>query len=741
MLNYSVDLEKLFQQCNELYTAYPVDISSILRNLDERKKEHPEFGELRRKAMIYEIGVKECDVHIFPESPFYAEVISGRERNSVTSSFPPGPGIASWMMNQNKEFAENFLKWSREYRKRDLFAGEMYTDCAHHYADAERVIRLGYRGIKKEAEACRPVTKREKEFVESVKIACDSMCCLGERFSRKAEELLETEKEERSRRNLELIARTAYRVPACPAQTFYEALAAVWFVREMCNTFEGMGFAVLGHLDRLLYPFYERDLREGRIDRNSAKELILCFLALTDARWDLTDIPGGTNATVMIGGTDSDGKVIFNDVTRMFIEAFQENNLANPKLQARVSPAHPREYLEMIGKLAGKGSNVLSVFNDPVIIDAQKRQGKKERDCYSYLAGGCQELVLQNEVNCRANVYLNLPQMLLMQFHPENWKFTEEDGLFLKHLESSWDFEEFYQRYRQNMRMIFQQIAVSFNKFEGQWRYYNPCPMFSMLMSGCIPRMMDVSEGGADYNTNNFGVSGLGTLIDSLYAIKYLVYEEKRLSLYQLIQILDHNFEGHEVLRQYILNRIPKYGTADKEIMEFSARAAEDVAAALPGLVSGHGGNYEPSLFSFYAYSWLKENTGATPDGRLAGHTLSRGINPSESTGGIDAATLTYAQKSMDYGRYPGGAVIYMDLPVTKTGVDCNIYRDVIYYFMENGGSVMDFNVVDRRQLLEARKDPENHKNIIVRVCGYSAPFWSLDKDMQDEVIARTQRE
>ena len=140
-----------------------------------------------------------------------------------------------------------------------------------------------------------------------------------------------------------------------------------------------------------------------------------------------------------------------------------------------------------------RSSNVLSVFNDPVIIDAQKRQGKKERDCYSYLAGGCQELVLQNEVNCRANVYLNLPQMLLMQFHPENWKFTEEDGLFLKHLESSWDFEEFYQRYRQNMRMIFQQIAVSFNKFEGQWRYYNPCPMFSMLMSGCIPRMMDVS--------------------------------------------------------------------------------------------------------------------------------------------------------------------------------------------------------------------------------------------------------
>ena len=212
------------------------------------------------------------------------------------------------------------------------------------------------------------------------------------------------------------------------------ALAAVWFVREMCNTFEGMGFAVLGHLDRLLYPFYERDLREGRIDRNSAKELILCFLALTDARWDLTDIPGGTNATVMIGGTDSDGKVIFNDVTRMFIEAFQENNLANPKLQARVSPAHPREYLEMLGKLAGKGSNVLSVFNDPVIIDAQKRQGKKERDCYSYLAGGCQELVLQNEVNCRANVYLNLPQMLLMQFHPENWKFTEEDEIGRAHV-------------------------------------------------------------------------------------------------------------------------------------------------------------------------------------------------------------------------------------------------------------------------------------------------------------------
>ena len=740
MLNYSVDLEKLFHQCGELYASYPADVSGLLKKLDESKKEHPEFGELRQKAMIYEVGARECELYLFPECPFYAEVISGRERNSVTSSFPPVPGIASWMMNQNKEFAESFLSWSQEYRERDLFAGEMYTDCAHHYADVERVIRLGYRGIKKEAEACEPVTKREKEFIESVKIACDSMCLLGERFSRKAEELLKTEKEERCRRNLRLIANTAYRVPAEPPQTFYEALATVWFEREMCNTFEGMGFAVLGHLDRLLYPFYERDLREGRIDRNSAKELILCFLALTDARWDLTDIPGGTNATVMIGGTAPGGKAIFNDVTRMFIEAYWENDLANPKLQARVSPAHPQEYFELLGKLAGKGSNVLSVLNDPVIIDAQIRQGKREKDCYSYLAGGCQELVLQNEVNCRANIYLNLPQMLLMQFHPEDWKFTEKDGLFLKHLESSRDFEEFYQRYMQNIRMIFQEIAVNFNRFEGQWRYYNPCPMFSMLMNGCIPRMMDVSEGGADYNTNNFGVSGLGTLIDSLYTIKHLVYEEKKLSLYQLIQILDENFEGHEVLRQYILNKIPKYGTTDRGIMEFSARAAEDVASALPRLVSGHGGNYEPSLFSFYAYSWLKENTKATPDGRLAGLPLSRGINPSESTRGIDAATLTYAQKSIDYGRYPGGAVVYMDLPVTKTGVDSNIYRDVICYFMENGGSVMDFNVVDRRQLLEAREDPENHKNIIVRVCGYSAPFWSLDREMQDEVIARTQR-
>lgn len=740
MLEYEVNIDALFRQCDELYKTYPVNVERQIEQLDAKASEQPEAGVFTRKSWIYETGARKCDIHIFPESPFFAEVITGRERNSVTSGFPPNPGIASWLMNSQPDFLEEFNEWRRPYNEKDLMSGTMFTDCAHHYADVETILTSGYLGIRKQAEAAKPVTARETDFIRSVITACDCMCEIAGNFARKAEELLKTETDPRYRRNYRLIADTAGRVPANPPETFYEALCTIWFAREMCNTFEGFGFAVLGHLDRLLYPYYERDIREGRLSREAAGQLILCFLALTDARWDLTDIPGGTNATVMIGGSEPDGALIYNEVTKLFIEAFLRADLANPKLQARVTCGHPAEYFELLGRLAGKGSNVLSIFNDPVIIKSHTLAHKKEEDCYHYLAGGCQEITLQNEVNCRAYAYVNLPQMLLLQFHPEQWGFMKKDNIFLTPVLSSFDFEEFYRRFLFNYTALFQGISMGYNRFEGRWRDYNPCPLFSLMMDPCVERMLDVSEGGAFYNTNSLAMAGFGTLVDSLYTLKVMVFEQKRISLPEFVRILDQNFEGEEQLRQYILNKIPKYGSDSEEVRAFAAKIAKDIAGCIHPLANGHGGYYEASLFAFYSYSWLKEHTGATPDGRLAGKELSRGVNPSESTAGIDAAALAFAQNSMDYTRYPGGAVVYMDLPITKNHIQNNVYADIILYFIQNGGCIMDFNVINREQLIEAQKDPENHKNIIVRVCGYSAPFYSLSKDMQDEIINRTQR-
>ena len=739
-MKYRFDREALMRQCGALYAAYPADVSRQEAILDGMDLAQPGADAFARKAMIYKAAAEHCEVRLFPACPLFGEVVTGRERNSVTGGFPPQPGLGSWLMRRDPEFERAFRAWREPYNASGVFEGVMFTDAAHHYADCERVMRLGFEAIRGEALRRGGASSRARSFLDGVAAACECACRITERFAERAEEMRMEEPDEAFRHNLAMIARAARRVPRHPAESFHEALCVIWFVRELCNALEGFGFAVLGHVDRLLIPYYERDLAAGRIDREEAKELIACFLAMTDARWDLTDLPGGTNAAVIIGGCDEGGRAVFNEVTSMVLEVMCEQPLSNPKIQARFSKAHPPEYFDLVGKLAQKGGNVLSIFNDDVVIAAHVAQGKAPEDCNLYLAGGCQEIVVHGEVNCRAFVYVNLPQLLTAQLMADDFAFLWAEGAPPVPLDSAPDFDRFFERFEGNLALMLQSLASCFNRFEGRWRTYNPCPLFSATMPGCVENGLDASEGGAKYNPSSFGMAGLGTLIDSLYAIKVLVYDRRRLGLEQFIDIVRRNFEGEEALRQEIVNRLPKFGQDDPDIAAFAERVLSCVGRGARGMVNGHGGRYECSLFSFYSYAALGDRTGTTPDGRLAGRPLSRGVNPSESSRGIDAATLLSAQRAMDYRGAPGGAVVYMDLPLSRQVADGSLYASVIRYFLENGGSMLDFNLVSREELLEAKCDPENHRNLIVRVCGYSAPFYSLSGQMQDEIIGRAQR-
>ena len=264
--------------------------------------------------------------------------------------------------------------------------------------------------------------------------------------------------------------------------------------------------------------------------------------------------------------------------------------------------------------------------------------------------------------------------------------------------------------------------------------------MFSATMTDCIDNHLDVSQGGARYNSSSFSLIGIGTLIDSLYAVRQAVYDEKKLSVDELAQVLDQNFEGREPLRQYLINRVPKYGKDDPAMMAFSGRVFGDLSRRASNIPNGRGGYFEASLFAFYFYETLKGRTIATPDGRLAGTRLSRGCNPSESTESIDAATLLNSVKAVDYAGYPGCAVLYMNLPVTYGKASADEMRYIMDGFLRVGGNVMDFNVVNTELLRKAQQEPDRYRNLVIRVCGYSAPFLVLSKELQDEIIARNNR-
>lgn len=744
MVEYKFYKEQYFQETEAVYSKYPTDVSYMEKFLNETAVKHPDASSFQKKTWIYKIAAEYAEVILFPSSPFYAEIDTGRERNSVTASFPPQAGIGCWLMKQYPNFVSEYGRWSSHYGEAGVMNGPQFMDAAHHYANCEMVIQYGLTGIKHHAEERlqkSDLNEHQKDFLRCMTSVCDSLIRIGERFSEKAKRMLQDESDKMHRIVLEKIADTACRIPAFPAETFYEAMCAVWFTREMCNALDGLGFAVIGHLDRILNVYYERDIREGRLTREEAQEYMDCFVSMTDARWDLkADLPGGTNADIIIGGCDQEGKVVYNEVSRMIIESYRKYRFANPKLQARISKEHPADFLERLGGLAGMGLNVLSVFNDDVIIEANRKRGKKLEDCRLYLAGGCQEICLSNEVNSRAYTYLNLVQMLNGSLFPEYWnQVFKQDGLQFIPATNARSFEEFYNIVMENYRNELNMFVRKYNEFGSWWKIINPSLFFSATMPSCTEKAMDVSEGGAVYNTDNFAATGIGTVIDSLYGIKTVVYDRKIVSLDIMLQALQNNFQENELLRQYLRHKVPKF-CRDSEVTEFGKKVMHDLAERLGGQQNYRGGYFEPSLFAFYSYDWFKNTTMASADGRSLGTGLSRGVNPSETTENINIATLLHSLKGLDYTEFPGGAVTYMDIPLTYSTPKPELFASVIRVFCENGGSVMDFNVIKKEELLAAQKNPESHRNIVVRVCGYSAYFHTLTAEMQNEVIERTQR-
>lgn len=732
--------EKKFREESEaFYQTYPADVSNLEAELDGRYQTTGPVSALIQKKWTYDIISHKCPVKVFRYCPFYSEIVTGRERNSIASAFPPIKGLGSWTLRSHYPI-EEFDDWRKPYVESDLIFADMMVDHSHHYANVETVMKKGFKGIKEEALIQTDKDQYEKEFLEAVISACDAAMLLGDRFAEEARRLADVEQEGDIKEQLVKMAETAHKIPRYPAETFYEALCSLWFTRELATSLDGSGFAVMGHYDRLLYPFYERDIKEGRLSRDEAQNLMDCMILITDARWEHNENTSGTNASLVIGGCNAKGELIFNDVTELILNSYIKYPVASPKLQARISATHPRKYKEMLGKIAALGRNALSILNDDVLIEAHHRMGKRLEDCRLYLAGGCQEPVLSEECNSRAFMYINLPQLMNGMFFPQELDFWTGEDIRPRPLDNCKNFEQFYENVIYNFSRFVFACAGHYNHFENIWAKVNPMPLFSSMFAECIENKRDVSAGGARYNSSSFSLVGIGTFIDSLFAVKQAVYEEKNIKMEEMVSLLRDDFAGNEEKRLYLMNKVSKYGQDNPELSMFAARVFEDLAQHSSGMPNARGGYYEASLFAFFFYDTMRKNTWATPDGRHKGKRVSRGCNPGESTENIDIATLLQSLRGIDFKDYPGCGVTYMEMPISKDKLNIETFVDILDGFVQCGGNAMDFDVVDKDALLEAKKYPDSYRNLIVRVCGYSAPFISLSEELQDEVIERALR-
>ena len=414
----------------------------------------------------------------------------------------------------------------------------------------------------------------------------------------------------------------------------------------------------------------------------------------------------------------------------------------NPKLNARISPRHPLEYFRLLADLTAAGTNVVAIFNDDVVIEANVRMGKAVEDCRLYVGGGCQENMLQNtEINSRASIYLNLAQVFLMGFFPEQWAwFTEGEDIEIVPYEEASTFDELRQRFFANLEAICNNHIDARNATEQEGWWSNPCPLHSSAIDDCIENASDMMANGTRYAGASVSLIGVGTLVDSLQAVEHIVFDEGRVTLEQLRDILAADFDGEEALRQYLLHRIPKYGRDNEVMGPFAADVFADLARVASGRPNTRGGRYEASVFVYRAFVHMGQKTEATPDGRRAQDPLSPGMSPSPLAlgEGTSAGCLLDAVDQLNLTAYPVVAVLDMKLPWSHAGLQPDVIVPIMRRFLDVGGSVLQLNVVDPTVLRDARAHPERHPDLVVRVSGYSARFTTLPDAIQEEIVART---
>jgi len=709
------ELENFYSSLDPQSEYFKVLIDDML----ERMKDASSFA---LKAEQTRILAAKSTVHVFRYFPFYFQFSAGRTRY-IWGGLEAVNGGFGLCRRLGAAYTGAYDEATRHDRE------EAYLHCwdnpvghDHHCLNYDDILALGLKGLRARAEAGKASLGEEKHpFYDAVLSSLDSLTHLALRFSAEAKKLLETETDPAAQKNLSRIAETAARIPMEPAGTFYEALCAILFCRECVGTLEGIGISTFGQLDRMLAPYYEADLAAGRITPDEAKDLLHCVLLYTAVRFSENTSMKETSTTIMVGGCDREGTPVFNEVTRLLVEAELEGRYVNTKFDCRISKAHPGEYLALLGRIQLAGLAVLVYQNDDTHIPARVKQGMDVEDARLYAAGGCHEIVLAGtEVCTRADTWISLPRILLD---------TMERGEY----ES---FDAFYAAAIQDVENYHKKVEGLKNAAEEHWWEFNPMPLYSAMMTGCLTSGLDVTQGGAKYSTTALSMVAPATFVDSLRAVKTLVFEEKRCTMQELWQLARNDFADNEPLRQYIVNRLPKHCTGDEAMDEFSAKVLHDLSG-VSGRKNGRGGKYLPAFYAHDIFRPLGLKLGATPDGRKAGYWLTRGISPSEFVKGPGPLSLLQSIRAYDFTDFVDSFALEITLPKLDTADSEAILMSLFEEFLDAGGSTLQLNILDTEDLRLAQQHPEEHRDIIVRVCGYSDYFVNLIPEIQEEVISR----
>lgn len=602
-------------------------------------------------------------------------------------------------------------------------------DAGHFHPDYETLLGEGIDGIlariarlrRRRAtssqqrvfyDACRVVMKALSQFVRRVGDQCLAMAT--------ADPLRADAWQEQ--------ARVCRAVASGPPQTFHEAIQLL-FLAEMALWFaEDHGLASPGRLDQTLWPFYQADLTAGRTSPRAAFELIGClYIHMNRILWP------GSAVAVMVGGRDRQGRNVTNDLTYLCLAARQATQLVYPTVGLAWHPDTPDELTDFALRMLAAGVGDPAFFNNDLIADGLRDHGVHDEDVHQFMNSTCVEIKVVGCSNMWVTApYFNCPRGLMEVLRAVVTGGLPEPGTFA----------ELQEQVRQNLAARIRRAAA---ELDAVWaaRGERACfPLASCLIRDCLERGQDFDRGGARYNWVENSFVGLANLVDSLLAVRYLVYDTRELSLATLQAILDQDFAGHEPLRQRLASTVPRYGTNHPEADTLARQWAEFLIAATESNTIGPH-RYVPGFFCWVMHERMGAETPATPDGRRAGWPLADGAGAAQGreTCGPTAAVLSTTCWS--HRPVLGGLVQNLKFPRHLLGSAAarRAARAVIETYLRRGGFEIQVNAVGRETLLDAQEHPEQYPDLLVRVAGYSDYFVHLNRAMQDEVIARTEHE
>ncbi|MHC4986201.1 MAG: pyruvate formate lyase family protein, partial [Planctomycetota bacterium] len=493
----------------------------------------------------------------------------------------------------------------------------------------------------------------------------------------------------------------------------------------------------LGRLDQYLHPFYQADLADGRLNKAEAEEIV-------QALWLKFGALKGAYQNVTLGGCDADGNYLGNDLTVMGLRASARLKMDQPLVSFRWHPAMPEALWEPVLDLIGEGLGFPAMFNDEVVIDAKCRVGLDRADAADYGAVGCVEMTAGGrEWSQTEAVRINWAKALELMLNDGVCMLTGTATPFRsdRPLAELAAFDDFLASYKRVFgRLIDMAAEWTIVRDEG-FPLLQPTPFLSSTMTGCLECGRDVSAGGTTYNLLTMNSCGMADTADSLLAIKHLVYDRGELTLAELVDSLRNNFAGADDLRASLADAGPHFGTDRDEADLLVKDLAELLHERLADFRNVRGGGYQIGMYTVDSHAWLGKATGALPSGRPAGVSLASGLSPRQGADTAGPTAVVRSLTKLDHSQFGNGMVL--DIKFSPSIFDDlqgrQALRKLIETYFTLGGLEIQFNVIDRKTLLAAQSRPEEFRDLVVRVSGFSAYFVDLDSVCQDEIIARTE--